>query len=64
VVLPFDYASTKSRETFDVSSRGGCTWQTLFSQPTTVTDSMCAAIAVYPPQTGRLCPHRHKQAEI
>jgi mannose-6-phosphate isomerase-like protein (cupin superfamily) len=25
---------------------------------------MCAGIAVCPPYTGRLCTHRHKQAEI
>ena len=25
---------------------------------------MCAGIAVCPPRTGRLCPHRREQAEI
>jgi mannose-6-phosphate isomerase-like protein (cupin superfamily) len=25
---------------------------------------MCAGIAVCPPRTGKLCPHRHEQAEI
>jgi quercetin dioxygenase-like cupin family protein len=64
VVLPFCYTSTEPPEKFDVPSRGECTWHTLFSQPNTATDSMCAGIAVCPPRTGRLCPHRHKQAEI
>jgi mannose-6-phosphate isomerase-like protein (cupin superfamily) len=64
VIISSEYTSTQTPEKFDVPSRGECTWHTLFSQPNTETDTMCAGIAVCPPHTGRLCPHRHEQAEI
>jgi quercetin dioxygenase-like cupin family protein len=28
------------------------------------TDSLCTGIALCPPKTGHLCPHRHTQAEV
>lgn len=55
---------TQPVEKFLLPGRGDCTWHTLYSQPLTPTDSLCAGIAVCPPQTGQLCPHRHSQAEI
>ncbi|KAE9366668.1 RmlC-like cupin [Stipitochalara longipes BDJ] len=64
LVFSSNYISARTPEKFDVPSRGECAWHTLFSQPNTATDSMCAGIAVCPPRTGRLCPHRHEQAEI
>jgi mannose-6-phosphate isomerase-like protein (cupin superfamily) len=36
----------------------------LFSSPQTPTDSLCAGIALCPPNTGHLCAHRHAQAEL
>jgi quercetin dioxygenase-like cupin family protein len=64
VVLPSDYTSKNTPEKFDDPNRGECTWHTLPSQPNTATNSMCAGIAVCLPRTGRLCSHRHEQAEI
>lgn len=40
------------------------TWHTLFSSPSTPTDSLVAGVAVCPPFTGHLCAHRHTQAEV
>jgi quercetin dioxygenase-like cupin family protein len=51
-------------ESFASPSRGRCTWHTLISSPQTPTDSLSAGIAVCPPLTGSLCPHRHAHAEI
>lgn len=45
-------------------SRGEVTWHTLFSSPSTPTDSLSAGVAVCPPFTGHLCVHRHAQAEV
>jgi mannose-6-phosphate isomerase-like protein (cupin superfamily) len=64
VVLSPHYTSTQPLEKVDIPSRGNFMWHTLFSQPNTATDSMCAGIVVCPPRAGRLCPHRHEQAEI
>ena len=54
-------SSTKS---FKDPSHGHCTWKTLFSASKTFTDSLTVGVASCPPQTGFLCPHRHKEAEV
>jgi len=64
MMIPTSYTSSKIPEKFDIPSRGNCTWHTIFSQPETPTDSMCSGIAICQPRSGRLLPHRHKQAEI
>lgn len=63
-ILPPSYTSTTPAESFPTSSYGSITWHTLFSQPRTPTSDLSAGIAVCPPRTGHLCPHRHTQAEI
>jgi mannose-6-phosphate isomerase-like protein (cupin superfamily) len=64
VILPGTYTSNNPSESFETTNRGTCTWHTLFSAPQTPTDSLCAGIALCPPNTGHLCAHRHTQAEI
>ena len=64
VILPPSYTTTTPAESFPDDSYGVVTWHTLFSQPLTPTSDLSAGIAVCPPRNGRLCPHRHEQAEI
>ncbi|KAJ5993223.1 hypothetical protein N7451_008947 [Penicillium sp. IBT 35674x] len=64
VVLSPNYTLTNPCESFASPEYGIVTWHTLFSAPNTNTSDMCAGIAVCPPRSGHLCPHRHKQAEI
>ncbi|KAH6667489.1 RmlC-like cupin domain-containing protein [Halenospora varia] len=64
LVLPPTYTTTTPPESFTDPAYGTCTWHTLFSSSITPTDSLCAGIAVCPPNTGHLCKHRHTQAEI
>lgn len=64
VILPPSYTTTTPPETFPDPSYGTISWHTLFSHPNTPTSDLSAGIAVCPPQTGHLCPHRHAQAEI
>ena len=64
VIFPGTYTSNNPSESFEITSRGTCTWHTLFSAPQTPTDSLCAGIASCLPNTGHLCAHRHTQAEI
>lgn len=67
VHIPSSYTQTAPVESFDPAAdipRSNCTWHTLLSSNLTPTDSLSAGIAVCPPETGNLCPHRHLQAEI
>jgi quercetin dioxygenase-like cupin family protein len=68
VHIPSSHTKTTPVEAFDPAAidipRSNCTWHTLISSPLTPTDSLSAGIAVLPPKTGNLCPHRHKQAEL
>ncbi|CZR55901.1 uncharacterized protein PAC_05789 [Phialocephala subalpina] len=64
MIVPASHTSSHPPESFDAANRGNCTWNTIFSQLNTPTDSMCSGIGVCKPRTGRLCSHRHKQAEI
>jgi mannose-6-phosphate isomerase-like protein (cupin superfamily) len=67
VHIPTSYTQTVRSESFnsvvDVP-RSHCTWHTLISSNLTPTDSLSAGIAILPAETGKLCPHRHRQAEI
>lgn len=64
LIQPPSYTVTTPPESFPDLSYGIVTWHTLFSQPATPTSDLSAGVAVCPPKTGHLCPHRHKQAEI
>ncbi|KAJ5960296.1 uncharacterized protein N7479_007446 [Penicillium vulpinum] len=64
VVLPPSYTSITPCESFPDTTCGILTWHTLLSHPTTPTADLIADIAVCPAKTGRLCPHRHTQAEV
>ncbi|KUJ18879.1 RmlC-like cupin [Mollisia scopiformis] len=64
MIVPASHTSSQPLEQFENPNRGNCTWHTIFSQPQTPTDSMCSGIGTCQPRNGRLCPHRHKQAEI
>jgi len=70
VVVPPSFIKSTSAEEFEKQyDRGNCNWHTLFSSPTTPTDSLCCGIAYCPPSTansppGELRRHRHAQAEI
>ncbi|KAK7920988.1 hypothetical protein PG985_009010 [Apiospora marii] len=48
---------------FPGTSHGNVVWRTLFSNPDTSSDSMCAGIATCPPD-GMLALHQHTQAEM
>ena len=61
VVLSETDIAAEPEETFP---RGNVSWKTLFSSSKTPTDSLCTGIAICPPKTGHLCPHRHMQAEV
>ncbi|KAJ5157423.1 Cupin 2 conserved barrel [Penicillium canariense] len=63
-ILPPTYTQTTSPESFPNPAHGNLTWHTLISRPQTCSSDLSAGIAVCPPRTGRLCPHRHAQAEI
>jgi mannose-6-phosphate isomerase-like protein (cupin superfamily) len=67
VHIPSSHTKTAPPESFDPAldiPRSQCTWHTVLSSNLTPTDSLSAGIAVLPPKTGNLCPHRHLQAEI
>ncbi|KAJ5294805.1 hypothetical protein N7508_009626 [Penicillium antarcticum] len=63
-ILRARYTETTPSETFPAPSNNNVSWHTLISAPQTDTTDLSAGIAICPPQTGRLCPHRHDQAEI
>jgi mannose-6-phosphate isomerase-like protein (cupin superfamily) len=63
-ILPANYTKTTAPETFPSPSNNNVSWHTLISAPQTNTTDLSAGIATCPPQAGRLCPHRHEQAEI
>lgn len=64
IILPPNYTTTTPPESFPNPSHGTITWHTLFSTPQTPSSDLSAGIALCPPGTGHLCPHRHQQAEI
>ncbi|KAJ5818715.1 hypothetical protein N7474_004306 [Penicillium riverlandense] len=64
VVLPASYTSHTPHESFPDPSTNNLTWHTLISATQTPTQDLSAGIAVCPPKTGQLCPHRHVQAEL
>ncbi|OOQ82404.1 cupin domain-containing protein [Penicillium brasilianum] len=63
-IIPPTYTKATPPESFPTPANGTLTWHTLISQPHTPTSDLSAGIAVCPPRTGHLCPHRHSQAEI
>lgn len=64
VIISASHTTIIPAESFDLPSRGHCTWHTLISSPSTPSSSLSAGIAVCPPSTGSLCPHRHAHAEV
>jgi quercetin dioxygenase-like cupin family protein len=63
-ILPASYIESTPPETFPSPSNSNVSWHTLISAPQRDTTDLSAGIATCPPQTGRLCLHRHEQAEI
>ena len=71
-VIQPDFATQRRAESFADDPSGpaaapkgnNVSWHTLISQPQTNTSDLSAGVAVCPPGTGRLCEHRHAQAEI
>ncbi|KAJ5648062.1 hypothetical protein N7490_004434 [Penicillium lividum] len=64
LIIQPTYTKTTPTESFPDPDNGTVTWHTLFSTPQTNTSDLSAGIAVCAPQTGHLCAHRHKQAEV
>lgn len=64
IILPPSYTETTAPESFPDPSHGSVSWHTLFSSPQMPSSDLSAGIALCPPNTGHLCAHRHRQAEI
>ncbi|CAF3652165.1 unnamed protein product [Fusarium graminearum] len=63
IVISGEKLKQTPQDSFPDRIHGNVVWKTLFSNPSTTSDSMCAGIATCPPQ-GSLALHQHTQAEI